>query len=184
MKRWVGILSGLLAAAACALGFVLLLIVIGWPVGEARLAAWLTVIRRMPYALLTVLAALLICALGVLTLYSLFGARYERRTSALLGRDELGELSVSFDALAEIANRAVRTRGDVRSCRTKVTAIGDDVRISVRVVIAPSASLLEMTHALQDAVASNIRTLCGVAVGRVDVTVDQAVETETDRHVK
>ena len=183
MKRWVGILSGLLSAAACALSFWIRLIVIGWPVGEARMAEWLSVIRRMPNALLTVAAALALGAAGVLVLYGLFSAKYSKRTSAPIERNALGETSVSFDAFADLAARAVKARPDVRSCRTKVTAIGEDVRISVRVVTAPAVSLLELTHALQDAVAGSIRTVCGVSIGRIDVTVDQTDEP-ADKPVK
>lgn len=182
MKRWVGILSGLLAAAACALCFWMLLVVIGWPIGEARLLGWLSTIRRMPYALFAVFAALLFGAIGVLVLYGLFRAKYEKRTSAPIERNALGETSVAFGALADLASSTVKARTDVRSCRTNVSAIGDEIRISLRVVTAPTDSLLELTHALQDAVAARIKEVCGVAVGRVDVTVDQT--DEPDKHVK
>ena len=184
MKRWVGILSGLLAAAACALGFWILLVVIGWPVGEARLAEWLTGARRMPNALLLIAAALAIGAVGVLVLYGLFSARFAKRTSATIERSALGETSVSFAALEALSNRTAKANGDVRSCRTKVSAIGDDIRIEVRVVTAPTVSLLEITHSLQDAIAACIREVCGVAVGRIDVTVDQTDEPAADKHVK
>ena len=183
MKRWVGILSGLLAAAACALSFAILLVVIGWPVREARMLEWLSEMRRMPNALLLILASVLIGAVGVLALYGLFSERFSKRTSATIESSALGETSVSFSALEEIANRTAKRRSEVRSCRTKVTAIGDDVRISVRVVTAPTGSLLALTHALQDEIAAHIGELCGVTVGRVDVTVDQTDEKETDKRV-
>jgi hypothetical protein len=44
----------------------------------------------------------------------------------------------------------------------------------VRVVTAPTVSLLEMTHTLQDEIDAAILSFCGTKVGRVDVTVDQA----------
>ena len=184
MKRWVGILSGLLAAAACALCFAVLLVVIGWPVGEARMLEWLTAVRRMPNALFAVLAALAIGAAGVFALYGLFSARFQKRTSAPIERTALGETSVSFEALAALSDRTVKKRNDVKSCKTKVTAIGDDIRISVRVVTTPTVSLLVLTHALQDEIAACIRDVCGVPIGRVDVTVDQTDERETDKRVK
>ena len=62
----------------------------------------------------------------------------------------------------------------VKSCKTKVRAVGNDVKIEVRVVTAPTVSLLEMTHTLQDEIDAAILSFCGTKVGRVDVTVDQA----------
>lgn len=184
MKRWVGILSGLLAALSCALGFAALLVVIGWPVGEARMTAWLTGARRMPQGLLLILAALLLVALGVFVLYGLFSQRFSRPTAAQIDTSPLGGTYVSFEALAALAERTVKKRSDVKSCKTKVTAIGGDIRIAVRVVTAPTVSLLTMTHALQDEIAACIRDVCGVPIGRIDVTVDQTEERESDKPVK
>lgn len=184
MKRWVGILSGLLGALACAFGVALLIVTIGWPVKETQMHAWLTHARTMPQALLLALFALIVGALGVLVLYGLFSAQFDRRTSAPIARDALGETSIAFSALSELSEQTVRSRADVKSCKAKVTAIGDDVRISVHVTTAPSTSLLALTHALQDAIRSRIQDVCGVQVGRVDVTVDQTDEPAADKRVQ
>ena len=176
MKRWVGILSGLLAALSCALGTALLLYVIGWPVREAQMHAWLSTMRTMPYALLTVFFALLLGALGVLTLYGLFSARFEKRTSAPIQRNALGETSIAFTALAQLCEHTAQRQKGVRSCRTKIRTVGDEVWIAVHVITAPSESLLALTHALQEAIAAQIEATVGTKVGRIDVTVDQTDE--------
>ncbi|MBQ1565336.1 MAG: hypothetical protein IIZ82_04305 [Clostridia bacterium] len=96
------------------------------------------------------------------------------RKSALLERTALGETHVSFSTLAQIAECTAKSRSEVKSCKTKVRAVGNDVKIEVRVVTAPTVSLLEMTHTLQDEIDAAILSFCGTKVGRVDVTVDQA----------
>ena len=96
-----------------------------------------------------------------------------RRTSALLEKNALGETYVSFSTLAKIAERTAKSRSEVKSCKTKVRAIGSSVKIEVRVVTAPTVSLLEMTHSLQDEIDAAILSFCGTKVGSVDVTVDQ-----------
>lgn len=176
MKRTVKILSGLLAVLAVALCVGILLAVIGWPVSEARLTELLARCRQLPTVLLSILAALLLGALGVFTLYGLFTEHYMRRTSAPIEQNALGEASVSFAALEALANSTAKEHTEVKSCKTKITAIGDSIKIAVRVVTAPTVSLLELTHTLQDDISNRIRTVCGVSVGRVDVTVDQTDE--------
>ena len=183
MKRWIGILSGFLAAAACALSTALLLVAIGWPVRETQMHDWLTRMRAMPQALLLVAAAILLGAIGVLTLYGLFSARFLRQTSAPIERNALGETAIAFTAIEELCDRTARRRSGVRSCRSKVTAIGNEITISVHVVTSPEESLLTLTHALQDELSARIQDVCGVKIGRVDVTVDQTDEPAAEKRV-
>ena len=178
MKRTVKILSGLLAVLAVALAVCLLLAVFGWPVSESRMHELLTAFRRLPAALLSVLIALLLGALGVFTLYGLFTEHFERRTSAAIERNALGETSIAYAALAELANRVVRSHTEVRGSKAKVRAIGDRVWIEARVTTSPAVSLLELTRSLQSEIAAQILAICGVSIGRVDVTVDQTDETD------
>ncbi len=173
MKRTVGILSGILAFFALVFGAVLILIVIGWPISEAQLAALAAQTHRMPGALILLLVAFVCIAIGIVVLYGMIGRHLNRRTTALLEKNALGETAVSFSALKEIAERTVKSRCDVGSCKTKVHALGNSVRIDVRVVTAPTVSLLELTHTLQDMIRDAILTLCGTEVAVVDVTVDQ-----------
>ena len=184
MKRWVGLLSGLLAAAACALGTALLLFVIGWPVREAQMHDWLTQMRTFPAALILVLAAVLIGAAGVLTLYGLFSAHFTRRTSAPIERNELGETAIDFAAVQALCERTAGRRSGVKSCKCKVTAIGEQIFIAVHVVTAPTESLLRLTHALQEEIAQTLHDVCGVSLGKIDVTVDQTDEPETELRVR
>ena len=184
MKRWVGILTGLLAVAACALSVILLLTVIGWPVRDNRMQEWLHAMRTMPLALLSVLIALVIGAVGALTLYGQFFARFSQRTNATIERNARGETAIAFSALCELCERAAKQHRGVKSCRSKITAIGDEIRISVRVVTAPAESLLALTHALQEEIAAHISDVCGVQIGRIDVTVDQTEESAPEKRVR
>jgi hypothetical protein len=173
MKQAVRILSGFLAFFAVVCGVCLLLTAIGWPVSSARMQEIVEGLRRFPSVLFLILAAVVLCAIGTLVLYGLIFARVNRRTSALIEKNGLGETAVSFAALAQTAERVAKAHRDVRSCRTKAYAIGNSVKIEVRVVTAPTVSLLEITHALQDTVAAALNDLCGTEIGTVDVTVDQ-----------
>ncbi|MBQ5991258.1 MAG: hypothetical protein IJL62_01780 [Clostridia bacterium] len=96
------------------------------------------------------------------------------RKSALLEKTAFGDTYISFSTLAEIAERTAKSRSEVKSCKTKVRAVGNSVKIDVRIVTAPTVSLLEMTHTLRDEINAAIVSLCGAPVGSVDVTVDQA----------
>lgn len=177
MKRVVRILSGLLAVLAIALVVCALLAVIGWPVPPERMAEIFASARRMPNVLLTVSAALLLAAIGVFTLYALYAERFEKRTAALIERNAMGETSVSFSAIGELVNGLCKGRPDVKECKTSVTALGDQVRILVRVATAPTVSLLELTYALQSEISARVLEVCGAPIGSVDVRVEQ---TETE----
>ena len=174
MKRTVGILSGILAFAAILFGIVLLLTVIGWPVTTERLQAMLAESRQMPTVLFLVLLAFVCTAIGIIVLYGLIGNHMNRRTIALLEKTALGETAVSFAALAQIVDRTLKNRSDVKSFKTKVYAIGSSVRIDVRAMTSPTVSLLELTHSLQDEIHAAILSLCGMSIGNIDVTIDQA----------
>lgn len=173
MKKTVRILSGTLAFLSMVFGICLLLTAIGWPISAARFQELIGELRKMPSVLFLVLFALVCIAVGVLVLYGLIGERMNRKTVAMLDRNALGETYVSFSTLAQIAECAVKSRRDVKTCKAKVYAVGNSVKIDVRVLTAPTASLLEVTRALQDEINASILSLCGTTVGRVDVTVDQ-----------
>ena len=173
MKQAVRILSGFLAFLAVVCSVCLLLTAIGWPVSPARIPEIVDELRGFPSVLFLILAAIVLCAIGTFVLYGLIAARMNRRTSALIEKNALGETAVSFAALAQTAERVAKAHHDVKSCRTKAYAIGNSVKIEVRVVTEPTVSLLEITHALQDTVAAALTELCGTEIGAVDVTVDQ-----------
>ena len=174
MKRLVGILSGVLAFLTAVFGVCLLLIAIGWPISTERMQELIASVRQMPAVLILVLAAFVLIAVAVVIMYGLIGAHFNRKTSAVLEKNELGETAVSFATLSQIAERTAKKRSDVLSCKTKVCAVGNSVRIEVRAVTSPTASLLELTHALQNEIAQAVSEQCGKAIGTVDVTVDQA----------
>ena len=173
MKRAVGILSGILAFAAILFGIVLLLTVIGWPITTEGLQKIVAGSRRMPALLFLILTALVCITIGVVVLYGMIGNRLNRRTSALLEKNSLGETAVSFAALSQIVDRTLKNRKDVKSFKTRVYAIGSSIRIEVRAVTSPTVSLLELTHSLQDEIHAAIVALCGIPIGSIDVTVDQ-----------
>ena len=174
MKRTVGILSGILAFAAVVSGVILLLAAIGWPITTEGLQTMIAGSRRMPAVLFLILFALVCIAIGVIVLYGMIWNRLNRRTTALLEKNALGETAVSFAALSQIVDRTLKNRTDVKSTKTRVYAIGSSVRIEVRAVTSPTVSLLELTHSLQDEIHAAIVALCGVSIGSIDVTVDQA----------
>lgn len=173
MKRAVGILSGILAFLSIVFGTSLLLLAIGWPVSSERMQELIQSARQMPALLLLILSALICMAVGVFVLYGMIGKHLGRRTSALLEKNTLGETAVSFAALAQIADCTLKKRNDVNSFKTKVYAVGNSVRIDVRAVTAPTASLVETTHALQNEIHAVILQTCGTEVGSVNVTIDQ-----------
>ena len=158
-----------IVAAVC-----LLLMVIGWPVSAQRMQELASELHKMPTVLIIVIAALVLWGIGIIVLYGMIKERLHRRTAALLEKNEIGEAAVSFSALELIVQRAVKAGSDVVSCNTKVYAIGSNVKIDVRAVIAPTVSLVELTRALQELIRNAIKEACGVSVGEVDVTVDQA----------
>lgn len=174
MKRTAWILSGILAFLAIMFGTSMLLLTIGWPVSPETLQALMWEARRMPAVLFLVFAALICMAIGIIVLYGMIWNRLNRRTSALLEKNTLGETAVSFTALNEIAEQTLKNRSEVIKYKTKVYAIGSSIRIEVRAVTKPTVSLLELTHSLQEDIDTAIRTTCGTEIGSIDVTVDQA----------
>lgn len=173
MKRAVAVLSGILAFLSIVVGASLLLVVIGWPVSPERMQELVLAARQMPAALLLVVSALICMAVGIFVLYGMIGRFLDRRRSALLEKNALGETAVSFAALSQITDCTLKKRNDVKGFKTKVYAVGNSIRVDVRAVTAPTVSLVEMTHTLQNEIHTAILETCGTEVGSVNVTIDQ-----------
>jgi hypothetical protein len=173
MKKAVRILSGVFAFLAVVFGICMLLTLIGWPISPEHAQELIIKLRQMPTVLIVIGVALVLSAGGVFVLYGLISERLNRRTAALLEKNAICETAVSFETLAQIAERAAKNRNEVSSCKTKVYAVGNSVRIDVRVVTSPTVSLVKMTRTLQNEVSTMIEEICGTSVGLVDVTVDQ-----------
>jgi uncharacterized alkaline shock family protein YloU len=174
MKRTVWVLTGILAFSSIVFGACLLLLAIGWPVTPERFQVLAVEARRMPAVLILIFTALICMAIGIVILYGMIWNRMNRRTNVLLEKTALGETAVSFTALNEIVERTLKNRKDVKNGKVKVHAIGSSIRIEVHAVTAPTVSLYEITHSLQDEIHAAIQSICGVSIGTIDVTVDQA----------
>ena len=103
---------------------------------------------------------------------------FHHKTATVLEQNASGETAVAFSALKEFVVRIVKRRSEVTACKAKVYAVGNSVRIDVCAVTPPEVSLIEITHALENAIKAELFALCGVNIGVVDVTVDQ---TETPK---
>ncbi len=99
------------------------------------------------------------------------------KKTAVLSRTALGETAISFSALGQLAERAAMRQKGVRACKARAYAVGSGVWIDVHAETPPELSLVEITHALENAIAAELLQICGATVGTVYVTVDQPEKT-------
>ena len=121
MRRVVGFLSVFLAFLSIVAAVCLLLMVVGWPVSAQRMQELASELHRMPAVLIIVVAALMLWGIGIIVLYGKIKERLHRTSAAQLEKNEMGESSVSFSALEQIVQRAVKAGTTFLPARRRCT---------------------------------------------------------------
>lgn len=98
---------------------------------------------------------------------------FHKNTAAVLENDARGETAVAFSALKDVVERVAKRRSEVTSCKARVYAVGNSVRVDVRAVTPIEVSLIEITHALESMIEEALLALCGTEIAVVNVSVDQ-----------
>ncbi len=96
--------------------------------------------------------------------------------SAELG-GEGGNVTVTTGALSQIVVQAVEAveGARVRRARRHLEVAGEDghARIELELAVRYGLALPDVAHEVQEGVADALRTMCGVAVDAVDVSVEE-----------
>lgn len=91
---------------------------------------------------------------------------------ALVKETEMGQISVSLEALENMVYRVANGIKGVRDVRPKVVYYPDGIKILIKIVIAPDISVPGVTDEIQSKVKTYISEHVGINVSVVKIIVD------------
>ncbi len=126
---------------------------------------------------IAITAVLLI--LAVLSFRSMFvSTGRNKTTSALAASTDEGAIYINLDTINDLASKAVKKIDDVREMKVRTVIANDGANIAVKVALNPESVIPEISARVQQSVKTDIEALCGIAVKKIIVQVDNSLQTQ------
>ena len=122
--------------------------------------------------------ALLLCVLGIHGILMLF--RRRRDKGFIMQHTDLGDVSISMQAMENMIKRCIDSRDEMKVTRTSIYRARDGVNVGIRVSLANGVNIPLTVNTLQKQIKQYITSCSGVDVKEVRVMV----ETSSHQHAK
>ena len=122
--------------------------------------------------------AFLLCVLGVHGISMLF--RRRRDKGFIMQHTDLGDVSISMQAMENMIKRCIDSRDEMKVTRTSIYRARDGVNVGIRVSLANGVNIPLTVNTLQKQIKHYITSCSGVDVKEVRVMV----ETSSHQHAK
>ncbi len=115
----------------------------------------------------------------VLSFRSMLVSTGEPKTNAALAAttDE-GAIYINLDTISSLAAKAVKCVDGVRELRVKTVMCDEGANILVKVSLFPEIVIPEASQSIQQSVKNDVQLLCGIAVKKVVVQVDNSLQAQ------
>ena len=124
-------------------------------------------------------ASALLLILLVLSFRSMFVSTGKKKSnSALAASTNEGGIYINLDTINDLAEKAVKKIEDVRDLRVKTAMAEDGANIAIKVALSPECVIPEISAQIQQSVKSDIEALCGIAVKKINVQVDNSLQIQ------
>jgi len=100
------------------------------------------------------------------------GVRKPALHSALLKNTELGMIRVSRVTLETLAQKAVKSFGEIKDAKSIIILDMEGIRVHIKILVMPDVKLPELTVSIQQKVKDYIESLSGIVVKEVQIYVD------------
>ena len=127
-----------------------------------------------PARVAAIAAAAALFFLGLVLLYYELRRADAGERQVTVSDDAAGRVTVSLDGLRELASREARALPGVRAASSRIMDSGRAIRVSERVVVAPGASMPDVTRAVQTRVKEVVEHAVGRPVSEVRIHADVA----------
>ncbi len=126
---------------------------------------------------IAVSAVLLI--LIVLSFRSMFVSTGRKKINAALAAStDEGGIYINLDTINELASKAVKKIDAVREMKVKTVMADEGANIAIKVALSLESVIPEVSAEIQQSVKSDIEALCGIAVKKIIVQVDNSLQTQ------
>ncbi len=127
------------------------------------------------YIKIAVSAVLL--ALIILSVRAAFvSAGSAKKPSTLAATTAEGGIYISIDTIDELAQRAVKRVNGVKETHVRSFMVENGVSVTVKTAFSPEIVIPDASAEVQQNVKNDIETLCGIAVSKVNIQVDNTVQ--------
>lgn len=131
---------------------------------------------NLPY----LIVALLFLVISIRFFFSGLRVRRNREDKAVYLRNDYGHVSISYDTIRAVAERAARKVRGVRDLKTHVSSRDLGNVISIKVTFDGETPLPELTQNLQSEVKARVEAITGLEIAEVTVKI---VEVAPPDHV-
>ena len=129
------------------------------------------------YVKIAISAALLI--LLVLSIRSTFVSTGKGKSnSALAASTEEGGIYINLDTINSLAEKSVKKIEDVNDLKVRTAMSEEGAVIAIKVALSPECVIPEVSANIQQVVKMDIETLCGIAVKKINIQVDNSLQTQ------
>lgn len=172
-KLWNRLLAALSGLILFALGACLVLLAIGFVPVTVKAAANLTTALVLWQRVVMALAGALLCLLGFHDMWMLFRPRGEK--GFIMQRTELGDMSISMNALETMVHKCVDQHRELNVRSTRIFRVKNGIVVEIRIVLATGVNIPLTVSALQKQIKQYIAACSGVEVYEVKVLVETNV---------
>ncbi len=158
-----------------ALVFTVMAVFIASCMWSAPIMATVTELAGVLYIKIAVSAVLLL--LIILSVRATFvSVSAAKKPNALAATTDDGGIYITVDTIDGLAQRAVKRVNGVKDIRVHSTMIESGVSVSVKVALAPETVIPDASAEIQHNVKNDIEMLCGIAVSKVNIQVDDSLQ--------
>ena len=124
-----------------------------------------------------VLAAALVL-LGVYSLFSFIKSTGQtwKDNQVFIREGELGQVSVSLNALENVVEKAARQVEGIRDIRPYIKRTPEGIAVYLKAVVAPAISVPKMSEDLQERVQERIRGFSGITAVEIRISVENVAQ--------
>ncbi len=112
-----------------------------------------------------------VIVLSIMLMFS--GIRKQKQKSALINSTANGTISISLNAIEEMAVRHMMENPAIRTVKANIASKDAKVNISAHVSISEDTNIPETLLALQTSLKSHIELLAGIEVNKITLLVDK-----------
>lgn len=144
---------------------------------EEVLIAVVDVVEASVYVKIISSAVLLI--LLILSFRSMFvSTGKEKEKAALAATTSEGAIYINLDTISSLAAKAVKKVEGVRELRIKTIMSDEGANILIKVSLFPEVIIPEISAGIQQSVKADVESLCGIAVKKIIVQVDNSLQQQ------
>ncbi len=120
-----------------------------------------------------------ILILMVLSIRSMFVSTGKQKVSAALAAStNEGGIYINLDTISDLASKAVKKVDGIRELKVKTVMAEDGANIAIKVALIPDCVIPEVSAEIQKSVKSDIEALCGIAVKKIVIQVDNSLQSQ------